>query len=100
MNKRLFFTFDKKVENNRLRGLKINFQAKKPNFQTFKSLKVEKITILGLLYVDHSRLMDIVKKGDGLSLGSVTGSTRRLVKRKTLTSAYGSYLTQGAKRLG
>lgn len=42
MNKRLFFTFDKKVENNRLRGLKINFQAKKPNFQTFKSLKVEK----------------------------------------------------------
>lgn len=29
MNKRLFFTFDKKVENKRLRGLKINFQAKK-----------------------------------------------------------------------
>lgn len=38
MNKRLFFTFDKKVENNRLRGLKINFQAKKS--LTFKLSKV------------------------------------------------------------
>lgn len=48
MNKRLFSTFRIKVENNRLRGLKLNFQAKKPNFQTFKSLKVEKITGLRL----------------------------------------------------
>jgi hypothetical protein len=29
MNKRLFFTFNKRVENNRLRGSKLNFRAKK-----------------------------------------------------------------------
>jgi hypothetical protein len=29
MNKRLFFTFDKKVENNQLMPVSINFRAKK-----------------------------------------------------------------------